>query len=133
MEEQSKDRIAKIVSALGLKVPIRELQSSDSQMLAQSILSRWLPLAPAILDMACRALPSPAQLPAERATNLLVGQQSADSLSAETRVLCNALMQCDVADTAPVIAFVSKMVPVEISDLPERQVAAPSMVDVQAR
>jgi len=41
--------VEKIVTTLKLKVLPRDLKSKDGRMLAQLLLSQWLPLAPTVL------------------------------------------------------------------------------------
>lgn len=55
-----KEDIMKIVASLELRVTHEELVSKSSADKCQSIMTRWMPLAPAILDMVVRIIPSPA-------------------------------------------------------------------------
>jgi translation elongation factor EF-G len=57
--EQDSEAIQKIINALNLKVPPRELLTKDPQLKLQAVMSRWLPIPQAILGMVIEKLPDP--------------------------------------------------------------------------
>ncbi|CAG0889912.1 unnamed protein product, partial [Darwinula stevensoni] len=111
----------KIIATLGLKIPARDLRHSDPRVQLQAIMNRWLPLASAVMDQAVKKLPSPEGMSEKRAEHLMCSRlQSFDSLPPETRELRDAFLACSKnSQNSPVIAFISKMIPVERSSLPK--------------
>ena len=49
----------KIITALKLKIPPRDLTGEDPKSIAQAIMSKWLPCADAVLEAVAEKLPSP--------------------------------------------------------------------------
>lgn len=103
----------------------KDLASSDRGLAVAAVMSRWLPIGGAVLDMVVQQLPSPrdaqrARLPA------LFGRPLA--LPPAARAVEDAVAQCDAADSAPVLAFVIKMFSVSAKEyaaaLPRADAAA---------
>lgn len=114
------------------------------QLLLGGILKQWLPLAPTVLDMVCRKLPSPLDITAEAVNKLMYGAQGKQSFpqartwgiacvnpSQETQALEEGVLKCD-ASASP-IAFVSKLSAVPIANFPENQAAPPSQEEMQKK
>ncbi|XP_043240169.1 elongation factor-like GTPase 1 isoform X1 [Amphibalanus amphitrite] len=119
---RDKDMTEKIISRLKLTVSPRDMRSTDPRVQLQAVFSQWLPLAPAVLDMVVARLPAASSLSEERAERLLAGRGvEFDQLPDETRALRELFTRCDAAEEAPVIVFVSKMVAVDRSELPENR------------
>ena len=120
--KKDKEQLEKIVVKLGIDVPSRDLRSNDSRVQISSIFSKWLPLTRALLTMVCKKVPPPNALSEERIKKLMVSSSvsSFNSLSKETQDLKTNFLQCK-SQNAPVIAFVSKMFPVEKKHLPENK------------
>ncbi len=119
---RDKDKLQKIVDSLQIKVPARDLRSTDAKQQINAILSQWLPLAPCLLSMACRKLPAPNQLGEERARKLMCSKaRRFDALPSETRALQEAFTSCSSSEDSPVIVFVSKMFPVPKKSLPRHR------------
>eukprot|EP00090_Calanus_glacialis_P001947 TRINITY_DN11454_c0_g1_i1.p1 TRINITY_DN11454_c0_g1~~TRINITY_DN11454_c0_g1_i1.p1 ORF type:complete len:1029 (+),score=406.18 TRINITY_DN11454_c0_g1_i1:471-3557(+) len=120
MVRKDKDRLEKIVKALSLTVPPRDLRSTDPRQQLSAVFSSWLPLATAVLSMVATKLPSPAQLGAERAEKLLCSKTKRfSSLSPATQELKEHFVSC--SPSGPTIIFISKMFPVSRSQLPEHK------------
>eukprot|EP00897_Mesotaenium_endlicherianum_P004474 jgi/Mesen1/4054/ME000213S03084 len=51
--------INKVIKSMSLSIPPRDLQHKDPKVVLQSVMSRWLPLARAVLAMVVECLPSP--------------------------------------------------------------------------
>ena len=104
-------KLEKIVSGLQLKVPAKDLRTHDVHALLSSVLSRWLPLAAAVLGMAADRLPSPLEAQARRAARLCtpLGPGATPALAAEHAAVLAAVQRCDPA--GPVVAFISKIFP----------------------
>lgn len=80
--------IDKITASLGLKISARDSSHSDPFVHLFAICSQWLPLAPAVLSMVVKYLPSPLQLSKERAVKLLTdGERRVESYPIATQEL----------------------------------------------
>ena len=119
---KDKEQLEKIVQKLGVDVPSRDLRSTDSRVQLSAVFSKWLPLTQALLKMVCKKIPPPNELSEDRIKKLMVSStvQSFDTLHPETQKLKMDFLNCKSLN-APVIAFVSKMFPVERKHLPENK------------
>ncbi|RIA97611.1 P-loop containing nucleoside triphosphate hydrolase protein [Glomus cerebriforme] len=99
----NREKIEKIVKTLNLKVLPRDMRSKDTRNLLTSIFNQWLPLSSAPIRL-------PKMLYPKRDTP----EEPADEIE-------KALFSCDCSDTAPVIAYVSKMFAVPSDMLPENR------------
>ncbi|KAG5457089.1 MAG: P-loop containing nucleoside triphosphate hydrolase protein, partial [Olpidium bornovanus] len=123
MIEGDKQKVEKIVSALLLKVFPREMKSKDSRALLSTIMSQWMPLAPAVLRTVVEHLPSPTAAQRLRLPRLL---HPSNSLRSSTTTependVERALYECDQRAEAPCIAYVSKVFSVPEEHLPENR------------
>ncbi|KAJ3593570.1 hypothetical protein NHX12_005904 [Muraenolepis orangiensis] len=119
---RDKEKVEKMVTSLGVKVMARDLRHSDPKVLLSAICSQWLPISQALLAMVCEKLPSPLDISTERVEKLMsVGARRFDSLPERTQELKNAFVRCSSEDEAPVIIFVSKMVAVDATALPQNK------------
>ena len=135
---KDKTKMAKILKTLALKVSARDYQHPDPKVYLRALFGQWLPLARSILGMVCRVVPPPTSLTAKRASKLLYGTKLASSFAPEVQAAHRLLSASDdTADgdargsgstepgvEAPLVAFVSKMVPVSVSQLPASRPAA---------
>lgn len=48
---KDKERLAKIVDSLGVKLTLRDLRHTDPRVQIQAVMSQWLPLSDAVLQM----------------------------------------------------------------------------------
>ncbi|ETW04721.1 hypothetical protein H310_03871 [Aphanomyces invadans] len=97
-------RVAKLVND-------RELLQRDRKLALQAVMRKWLPLAPSVLKMVTRVLPSPVAAQKTRSERLCVPNQ-ADAGQVAT---FNAIQACD--STSPIVVFICKMVSTEASNL----------------
>ncbi len=119
---RDKERLQKIIDALGIKVSPRDLRSTDAKLQVSAVLSQWLPLAPSLLSMVCRKLPPPNQLREERVKGLMCSKSRRfETLPPETRALEGAFLKCSSEEESPVIVLVSKMFPVPKKALPKHR------------
>ena len=111
----------------------KDLASSDRGLAVAAVMSRWLPIGGAVLDMVVQQLPSPrdaqrARLPA------LFGRPLA--LPPAAHAVEDAVARCDADDSAPVLAFVIKMFSVSAKEyaaaLPRADAAAATASAVAA-
>jgi elongation factor 2 len=71
--------------------------------LLKHIMQKWLPAADAILEMIVVHLPSPAKAQIYRAESLYDGPSDDEA--------CTAIRTCDTSETAPLMMYISKMIP----------------------
>ena len=112
------ERVEKIVKTLNLKILPRDLRSKDTRNLLVAIFSQWLPLSTSVLLTVINKLPSPVQAQTDRTTLILENQRQLDLVP---KYLEQAMMMCDTSDSAPAVAYVSKMVAVPEKELPRNK------------
>ena len=79
-----------MVASLGLKISARDSRHSDPRVHLAALCGQWLPLAPAVLEMATEHLPSPLQLDGSRVERLMSSTaQSFASFPSQTQLLKN--------------------------------------------
>lgn len=118
----NQEKITKIVGALGLKVRPQDLRTKDYRSLLNTILSQWLPLAPATFRAIVEVIPQPSLAQAVRIPKML----HPDLPYYQTEVKPTTKLEEDLysgssASDAHVVAYISKMFAVPESALPERQ------------
>ena len=102
----------------------KDLASSDRALAVAAVMSRWLPIGGAVLDMVVQQLPSPrdaqrTRLPALFGQPLGLGapapvkstpdDDGAMVVARTAEAVEGAVARCDADDSAPVLAFVIKM------------------------
>ncbi|KAF3323054.1 elongation factor Tu GTP-binding domain-containing protein 1 [Carex littledalei] len=121
--ERNKDMIEKVVKFGGLSVSDKELQNKDPKALLQSVMSQWLPLSDSVLSMVVKCLPDPCMAQPFRITRLVPPREFVPS-NADPAILSEAervrkcIEICDSSNTAPGVAFISKMFTVPVKALP---------------
>ncbi|CAH2049318.1 unnamed protein product, partial [Iphiclides podalirius] len=114
-----RDKVAMISAKLGIRMTARDLRHTNGRIQLQSLMMQWLPLAHVVLDMVCKELPSPKEIPPGKVEKLLCPRiRDFDSYHPETKRLKDDFLACDSGDDRPLIVFVSKMMSVEKSLLP---------------
>lgn len=146
MPLRNEEQIQKIIASLKIDLPARDVRDSNSPgQVAANILSKWLPLAKAVLDMVVRDLPSPDQAQVVRVPHLwphsalLAGvptSLSDDGAPARTVQqahddLFSAMKTCDV-ESSDMAAFIAKVFMVPNEQLigvrrPGEKMAAPTL------
>ncbi|CAZ83804.1 unnamed protein product [Tuber melanosporum] len=104
---KDQEKIEKIVKSLGLKILPREMKSKDTRSLLSTIFSQWLPLSSALLVAVIETLPSP---PAAQKQRMPAIVSSAPGSREVSEAVQNAMVGSDKSESAPVMAYVSKMV-----------------------
>lgn len=118
---KDKEKIPGIAEKLGVKVTTRDLRSTDPKVHIQTIFSQWLPIERTLLEMVVRLCPHPGKITDEKATQLMCSlNQNFDALPAQTQSLKTEFMNSN-ANSETVIAFISKMISVDKSVLPENK------------
>lgn len=88
---------------VGVTLTEDEKKTLTGKALLKRIMQKWLPAADAILEMIVVHLPSPATAQAYRVESLYDGPIDDEA--------ANAIRTCDTSDSAPLMMYVSKMIP----------------------
>jgi elongation factor 2 len=88
---------------VGVNLSEEEKKTLTGKSLLKRIMQKWLPVADAILEMIILHLPSPAKAQAYRCETLYDGPLDDEAAT--------AIRTCDTSDTAPLMMYVSKMIP----------------------
>ena len=110
--------VERITKSLSLTIPPHVLRSRDPRAIMTTVFSAWLPLSTAILVSVIEHLPAPPAAQASRLPALVdasTGAKYVDSMIREAMVS----MKTSVDD--PVVAYVSKMVAVPASEMPQNK------------
>ncbi|KAG7178014.1 elongation factor-like GTPase 1 [Homarus americanus] len=122
MVRKDKGETEKLAEALGVKMPMSVLKSTDMRLKLNFLCSGWLPLATAVLEMVVEHLPSAANMSEDRATKLMCSAtQRFDSLPPETQKLKESFVRCSSDENEPLIVYVSKMFGVQRQQLPKER------------
>lgn len=118
---KDKEKTPIIAEKLGVKLTTRDLRQTDPKVHIHAIFSQWLPIERTVLEMVVRLCPHPGSIQSEKATQLMCSlNQSFDSLPPQTQTLRSEFMNSD-ANSNTVIVFISKMISVDRSILPENK------------
>ncbi|KIK78164.1 hypothetical protein PAXRUDRAFT_17032 [Paxillus rubicundulus Ve08.2h10] len=115
------EKVAKIVSALNLKILPRDLRSKDSRHLLSFIFNQWLSLSTCIIQSIIDVVPSPPAAQAVRLPRMLYPNVFDQEIKPKNR-LEQDLFTSNSAPEANVTAYVSKMFAVPRKELPENKV-----------
>ena len=123
--------LEKITKFLGITIPNHVLRSKDPRALMTTVFAAWLPLSTALLVSVVEQLPSPVDAQAQRMPDII--QQSPGSSRVDPK-LAEAITAFRTSQEDPVVAYVSKMVSVPVSDLPQnKRKAGSTMTAEEAR
>jgi ribosome assembly protein 1 len=114
------EKISKIVSALNLTIPSRELKTKDSRHLLSVIFSQWLSLSTCIVQTVIDIVPAPAVAQASRMPKVLYPELYEQTIQPKNK-LEEDLFASNHTPDACVSAYVSKMFAVSRKDLPENK------------
>ncbi|KAI9594546.1 P-loop containing nucleoside triphosphate hydrolase protein [Syncephalis fuscata] len=121
--EPDAEKVQKIVKTLNIKVLPRDLRSKEPRTLLSTIFGQWLPLSASVLLGVVDRLPSPVEAQPERLHHILYPDamdNNSDTITASNDIE-TALYGCDNRETAPVAAFVTKMLSIPSELLPEHK------------
>ncbi|KAK0623489.1 P-loop containing nucleoside triphosphate hydrolase protein [Immersiella caudata] len=114
--------LERITKSLNLTIPPHILRSRDPRLLLTTVFSSWLPLSVALLVSVVESLPSPSTAQAERMPELLDEIPGADHVDPNVK---DAMVSFKKTPSDPMVAYVSKMVSVPESELPENRRRGP--------
>lgn len=110
--------VEKITMSLSLKIPPHILRSKDPRAILTAVFSAWLPLSTAVLVSTIEYLPSPPVAQASRLPALIDASPAAEHVDNNVRA---AITDFKAEREVPVVAYVSKMVAVRASELPQNK------------
>lgn len=120
----------KITKSLNIALPQHILRSRDPRVILTTLFSAWLPLSTALLVSVIESLPSPPSAQAARLPALIDASPGADHVDAAVR---NAMVNFKTNNSDPVVAYVSKMVSIPESELPENKRKGGALTADEAR
>ncbi|KAL8972438.1 MAG: hypothetical protein Q9197_002778 [Variospora fuerteventurae] len=110
--------VEKITKSLSLTIPPHILRSRDPRALLTAVFSAWLPLSTAVLVSTIEYLPSPPIAQASRLPALIDASPASNHVNVNVRA---AVISFKAEREVPVVAYVSKMVAVRASELPQNK------------
>ena len=110
--------VEKITKSLSLTIPPHVLRSRDPRAIMTTVFSAWLPLSTAVLVSVIEHLPAPPAAQASRLPALIDASPGAKYVDPMVR---NAMINMNSSQDDPVVAYVSKMVAVPASEMPQNK------------
>lgn len=110
--------VEKITKSLSLTIPSHVLRSKDPRAILTTIFAAWLPLSTAVLVSVIEYLPAPPAAQASRLPELIDASPGSNFVSQSIRA---AMVDFKSSKDDPIVAYVSKMVSVPASELPENR------------
>ena len=110
--------VEKITKSLSVTVPPHILRSRDTRAILTTLFAAWLPLSKAVLVSVIEHLPAPPIAQASRLPALIDASPGAEYVAPAVR---NAMVYFKTSTSDPVVAYVSKMVSIPASELPENK------------
>ncbi|KAF8208739.1 P-loop containing nucleoside triphosphate hydrolase protein [Mycena galopus ATCC 62051] len=114
------EKVTKIVGALNLKIPPRDLKSKDTRHLLSLIFSQWLSLSTCIIQATIDIVPAPPVAQAVRIPKMLYPEVYDTTVQPKNK-LEEDLFGSKSEPNACVVGYVSKMFSVSGKDLPENK------------
>lgn len=114
--------LEKITKSLNLTVAPHILRSRDPRLLLTTVFASWLPLSVALLVSVVESLPSPKAAQAERLPELLEEVPGSEHIDPKVK---DAMVSFKKDLSEPMVAYVSKMVSIPESELPENKRRGP--------
>ncbi|KAJ1294366.1 hypothetical protein BS78_01G140900 [Paspalum vaginatum] len=117
--------VKRLIANFNLKIPERELKNKDPKVVLQSVMSRWLPLADAVMDMVVECTPDPVAAQGIRVARLIPKREvttedaaGCPEVVAEAERVRRCVEACDANVDVPVVVYVSKMFALPYKMLP---------------
>lgn len=120
----------KITKSLNITIQPHVARSRDPRLLLTTVFASWLPLSTALLVSVIESLPSPRVAQAERLPELLENSPGSNHIDASVK---DAMISFKTTKSDPVVAYVSKMVSIPESELPENKRRAGMLSADEAR
>ncbi|TFK20598.1 P-loop containing nucleoside triphosphate hydrolase protein [Coprinopsis marcescibilis] len=126
------EKVNKIVTALNLKIPLRDLKSKDGRHLLNLIFTQWLSLSTGIIQAVIDIIPPPPSAQTYRIPRLMYPDLHEDAVAPKNK-LEEDMYVAKSGPEAYVSAYVSKMFAVPAKDLPENKKKPLTADDMRAR
>ncbi|KAH9854742.1 translation elongation factor 2 [Lenzites betulinus] len=126
------NKVTKIISMLGLKVPEREQRSKDTRQLLSLLFSQWLPLSTCVIQTIVDIVPPPSAAQRIRIPKMLYPDIHETTMEAQNK-LEEDLYSCNDASDASVVALVSKMFAVPTKELPGKKKKSLTSEEMRSR
>ncbi|KAI0632187.1 translation elongation factor 2 [Trametes polyzona] len=126
------DKVTKIITTLGLKVPPREQKSKDTRQLLSLIFSQWLPLSTCVIQTIVDIVPPPSAAQRIRIPKMLYPDIYETTIEPKSK-LEEDLYSCNDAPDASIVALVSKMFAVPTKELPGKKKKALTGEEMRSR
>ncbi len=110
--------VGKITKSLSLTIPPHVLHSRDPRAILTNVMAAWLPLSTAVLVSVIEYLPSPPAAQSSRLPKVIDASPGAKHVS---KVIRDAMVEFKASKGDAVVAYVSKMVAISTSELPENK------------
>ncbi|KAL9090345.1 MAG: hypothetical protein Q9165_005379 [Trypethelium subeluteriae] len=110
--------IEKITKSLSINLPSHVLRSRDPRAILTTLFAAWLPLSTAVLVSVIEHLPSPPVSQAARMSDIVASSPGAAHVSPD---VLSAMTKFQTKADAPMVAYVSKMVAIPESRLPQNK------------
>ncbi|KAI9850262.1 MAG: Cytoplasmic GTPase/eEF2-like protein (ribosomal biogenesis) [Thelocarpon superellum] len=110
--------LEKITKSLSITLPPHILRSKDPRAILVAVFATWLPLSVAVLVSVIEQLPSPSTAQASRLPALIDASPGAKQVDPRVR---DAMVTLRAEKNEPVVVYVSKMVAIPESELPENR------------
>ncbi|KAJ8068989.1 hypothetical protein OCU04_002670 [Sclerotinia nivalis] len=108
----------KITKSLNITLPPHVTRSRDPRAILTTLFSAWLPLSTALLVSVIESLPAPPAAQEGRLPALIDASPGASHVDLKVR---EAMIKFKTSKEEPVVAYVSKMVSIPESELPENK------------
>jgi ribosome assembly protein 1 len=108
----------KITKSLNINLPAHIARSRDPRAILTTLFTAWLPLSTALLVSVIESLPSPPTAQATRIPGLIDASPGFTHVDPKVR---DAMIKSKAGREDPVVAYVSKMVSIPESELPENK------------
>jgi ribosome assembly protein 1 len=120
----------KITKSLNITLPPHITRSRDPRAILTTLFSSWLPLSTALLVSVIESLPSP---PAAQETRLPGLIDASPGFTHVDPVLRESMIKSKSSKNDPVVAYISKMVSIPESELPENKRRGGALTPEEAR
>lgn len=120
----------KITKSLNITLPAHITRSKDPRAILMTLFSAWLPLSTALLVSVIESLPSPPVAQETRLPALIDESPGASHVDATVR---EAMIKSKATKSDPVVAYISKMVSIPESELPQNKRRGGTLSPEEAR
>ncbi|CAD6506106.1 BgTH12-07036 [Blumeria graminis f. sp. triticale] len=117
-EKGDQTMVERITKSLNITIPTHVTRSPNPRTLLSTVFSSWIPLSTALLVSVIESLPSPSESQKLRLPGLIDTSPGAAGVDP---VLRNAMINSNSSAHSPAIAYISKMISVPQSELPENK------------